>query len=54
MPIYEYACRKCDKKFSLVMTIGEHETKKPRCPKCKSLSVARRITPFYAQTSKKS
>ena len=28
MPVYEYACRKCGKKFSEVMTMKEHETGK--------------------------
>lgn len=54
MPVYDYSCRKCGKKFSLTMTIGEYEKKKARCPKCGSLRVARRVSPFFAQTSKKS
>ena len=28
MPLYEYVCRKCHKKFGEVLTIKEHETKK--------------------------
>ena len=27
MPLYEYVCRKCHKKFGEVLTIKEHETK---------------------------
>ena len=36
MPLYEYLCKKCHKKFGEVLTIKEHETKKLQCPKCKS------------------
>lgn len=54
MPVYEYVCRKCGKKFALTLTISAHENKRARCPKCASASVARQITSFFAQTSKKS
>lgn len=53
MPLYEYVCRKCHKKFSDVMTIKEHETKKVQCPKCKSQEVDHVIEPFFAKTSSK-
>lgn len=32
MPLYEYICKKCHKKFSEVLTIKEHETKKCNVP----------------------
>ena len=35
MPLYEYFCRRCHKKFGEVLTIKEHETKKVQCPNCK-------------------
>ena len=54
MPLYEYICRKCHKKFGEVLTIKEHDSKKIRCPKCKSEDVATVIEPFAAITSKKS
>lgn len=54
MPVYEYGCRKCGKHFAVTATIREHATRKVRCPKCDSGSVARQITSFFAQTSKKS
>lgn len=53
MPTYEFACRKCKKKFSLIMSISEHE-KGVRCPKCKSKDVRQQITSFQPVTSKKS
>ena len=54
MPRYEYICRKCGKKFPLVMTVGEHESKKTRCPKCSSTRVEQLLLSFYVVTSKKS
>ncbi len=54
MPLYEYACRKCGQKFSEVLTIKEHDTKKVRCPKCQSEEVEKVIEPFFAKTARKS
>jgi putative FmdB family regulatory protein len=54
MPLYEYACRKCGEKFSEVLTIKEHDTKKIQCPKCKSTEVGKIIEPFFAKTARKS
>jgi putative FmdB family regulatory protein len=54
MPLYEYICRKCKKKFSEVLMIKEHDTRKVHCPKCKSQDVEPVIEPFFAKTSRKS
>ena len=54
MPVYEYACRKCGKKFSEVMTMKEHETRKVLCPKCKKSDLEKIIAPFFAKTARKS
>jgi putative FmdB family regulatory protein len=54
MPTYEFVCKKCKKKFSLIMSISEYEKKKAKCPKCKSTDVKQQITSFQAVTSKKS
>lgn len=54
MPVYDYRCKKCGKKFSLTMSIAEHETKRVKCPKCGSRSVEQQVAAFYAVTSKKS
>ena len=54
MPTYDFVCEKCKKKFSLALTISEHEKTKFRCPKCKSTKVKQEITTFQVQTSKKS
>ena len=32
MPAYEYYCRPCDRTFTVVMSLTEHETRKVECP----------------------
>jgi putative FmdB family regulatory protein len=54
MPSYEYLCRKCGERFSLTMSIGEHEDKRIECPKCGGGDVAQQLQSFFARTSKKS
>ena len=54
MPLYEYFCKKCKKKFGGIFTVKEHDTRKMHCPKCKSEDVEKVIEPFTAVTSKKS
>ncbi|MFP4087949.1 MAG: FmdB family zinc ribbon protein [Desulfobacteraceae bacterium] len=54
MPTYEFICQKCEKPFSLVMSISEYEKKNFRCPECKSKRVKQQISHFQTQTSKKS
>ncbi len=54
MPTYEYLCRKCRKKFSILMSVSAHDTKKVRCPKCKGGQVDQQFNSFFAVTSKKS
>jgi len=53
MPVYEYICKKCQKKFSEVLTIKEHDTKKVPCPKCKSTDLEHVIEPFFPRTASK-
>lgn len=53
MPLYEYICNKCHKKFAEVLTIKEHETRKVRCPKCKGQELEHVIEPFFAKTVSK-
>lgn len=54
MPVYEFKCEKCKKRFTLTITVSEYEKKKFRCPKCKSTRVKQQITSFETITSKKS
>ncbi len=54
MPHYEYQCSACGKKFSIVLTLAEHEKSQLKCPKCGSTKVEQQWAAFYATTSKKS
>jgi putative FmdB family regulatory protein len=54
MPLYEYRCSNCRKKFSLKMSVTELEKGSPKCPKCGSKKTEKLISGFFAQTSKKS
>jgi putative FmdB family regulatory protein len=54
MPTYEYKCRDCKKKFTLIQSISDHGKTKVSCPKCKSTKVKKVISIFAAKTSKKS
>ncbi|HKT12561.1 MAG TPA: FmdB family zinc ribbon protein [Terriglobia bacterium] len=54
MPIYEYVCKECNKKFTCVLTITEYEKTVLACPKCKSRKVEQLPTAFFAVSSRKS
>jgi putative FmdB family regulatory protein len=54
MPVYDYRCAGCGKKFSVPMTIAEYEKKKVRCPKCGKAKVRQLYGTFFAKTSRKS
>jgi putative FmdB family regulatory protein len=54
MPTYEYECQACNKKFTVIQSISEHEKTKASCPKCKSAKVKQRISLFTTKTSRKS
>ncbi|MBZ5497090.1 MAG: zinc ribbon domain-containing protein [Acidobacteriia bacterium] len=54
MPIYDYICKKCDKKFTAILALSEYEKKKAKCPECGSKKVEQEIQPFFVVTSKKS
>jgi putative FmdB family regulatory protein len=54
MPTYDFICEKCNKKYTLIISLSEYEKKKFRCPKCKSTRVKQQITSFQTVTSKKS
>ena len=45
MPIYEYRCRKCSKRFS-VLTLRVSEKATPECDKCGSRSADRLLSRF--------
>jgi putative FmdB family regulatory protein len=54
MPTYDYLCSQCKKRFSLSMSIKDHDQRKIKCPKCASTRVTQSIQGFFATTSKKS
>ncbi len=54
MPIYEYVCLDCKKKFNEVKPISEYDPKRVKCPKCSGKNVERRWSSVYVDTSKKS
>ena len=54
MPIYDFMCKKCNKPFTLMLSLSEYEKGKFRCPKCKSTKVQQQISSFQTITSKKS
>ena len=55
MPTYEFRCGKCNKVFSLQMTISEYGKRKPvKCAYCNSTDVKRILSRFTAVTPSKS
>jgi putative FmdB family regulatory protein len=54
MPTYEYRREACGETFEQRESVAEHEGAKPTCPRCGSDKVARSVSTFYIQTSKKS
>jgi putative FmdB family regulatory protein len=54
MATYEYECRDCGHEFVVLESLAQHGRKRPTCPRCRSASVERVFTPFYAKTIRKS
>ena len=54
MPHYEYFCKACQKTFTMILTMAEHDAGKTACPQCGSNNVEQRWSTFSAVTSKKS
>ena len=54
MPSYDYKCMKCNKKFTAILSIGEHDAGKVKCPKCGRKKLEQLITAFQVKTSRKS
>jgi len=45
MPIYEYRCQDCNKKFSTLVSGGEDRDRQP-CPKCNGANTQRLVSRF--------
>ena len=54
MPIYEYECTVCHKRFTHVSPIEKTGGGLPSCGNCGSKEVQRVFTTFYAKTIRKS
>jgi putative FmdB family regulatory protein len=54
MPNYEYRCSSCQKTFSKVLTLNEHDRDAVNCPHCGSSQVEQTYSAFFAVTAKKS
>ena len=55
MPVYEYYCRRCEKRFTATMHVAEHEQDVPECPECHQKDlVEKRLSTFSPMTSHKS
>jgi len=54
MPIYEYRCTRCRKRFSYEETMSAHGKRRTTCPKCKSRAVEPIFSTFFAKTGRKS
>ena len=50
MPIYEYKCRKCGHRFSLLEALGDAPGEK-ECPKCGSAETNRILSVFSSLRS---
>jgi putative FmdB family regulatory protein len=55
MPAYEFYCARCDKGFTAVMHVAEHDQGVAECPEChRKDKVEKRLSTFTAVTSHKS
>jgi putative FmdB family regulatory protein len=54
MPTYEFLCPKCQKAFTITMTIRERGEKQPACPTCGSTELEALFSGVVTKTSRKS
>ncbi len=54
MPIYDYYCLNCQKRFDVFMTYAEYGTKPVTCPHCQSKNVRRRVPKVRVAKSEES
>lgn len=54
MPSYEFLCKKCNKTFTMVLSLQQYEKKRVACPKCGGKKVEQKPAAFFAVTAKKS
>ncbi len=55
MPAYDYDCKDCNISFTIYVSIQEHDSgAKIKCPHCGSDNVIKKISGFFAKTTRKS
>jgi putative FmdB family regulatory protein len=54
MPVYEFRCLSCQKRFELQQHVKEHGERLPSCPWCGSSQVEGVVSTFFSKTSRKS
>ena len=54
MPSYDYRCSKCNKGFTAILSVKDHDTKKAKCPKCGGKKLEQILSSFMVKTSRKS
>ena len=54
MPTYEFICLKCNKEFSVVLSVNEREKGEAKCPDCGERDLKQVMSPFISKTSRKS
>ena len=54
MPIYDYYCLNCQKRFDVFMSYAEYGTKPVTCPNCQSDHVRRRVPKVRVAKSEES
>jgi len=54
MPVYDFKCEECNKRFTLTLSVTERSRNKVKCPKCSSKKVEQQYSAVYAVTSRKS
>lgn len=54
MPSYDFICKDCGHRFTIMMSVADYEKHSSECPKCNSRNIRRTISPFSVITSKKS
>jgi putative FmdB family regulatory protein len=47
MPLFEYACKQCDREFEVLIRAQES----PECPSCHGTDLERRLSTFAAHTA---
>lgn len=54
MPVYEFRCLECRKKFPLTLSVTQLTGKRYKCPRCGSRKLEKQISMISVVTSRKS